>query len=419
MIHSVRFRNFKALRSVDLDLERLTLLVGPNASGKTSALEGLALLTRLASQDPREVFVGPAAIGVVASRGATGALELAFSGAFRRKNADLSISFAAIEDYPFTDAFRLDARWGDRRSTLRRELVPPDEAPPLAPSDQPLGQVVREAAFLRFDPARLAEPSYSDLLTPVIASDGSGLASVVADMAASRPDDFARLQDAVRAVIPGLLRVRLVRSKVPRAAESSDLVWGHEIVFDTVGAAEVPARAASEGMLVALGLFAVLLGPDHHDIVLVDHLERGINPRSYGELLSQINLVLATEPIQIVAVTDAPALLDNASAESVRAHCLFEDGSVRVKPLGLHPDWEALRAELRPGAFWMQVGDAWVADRQLPPPLPAELAAPPPLPEMQPQEEEPPPPPVDPAGDDAPHHWPPTMPPLPSGNGRA
>ena len=40
-IVEVRARNFRSLRSVDLSLDRLTLLIGPNNSGKTSFLEAL------------------------------------------------------------------------------------------------------------------------------------------------------------------------------------------------------------------------------------------------------------------------------------------------------------------------------------------------------------------------------------------
>lgn len=426
MIHSLRFRNFKALRDVELELDRLTLLVGPNASGKTSVLEGIHHLTRLASLDPRRVFDGAASIGVVASRGAEGVLELSFSGTFRRKKGDLSISFAAIEDYPFSDTYKLESRWGDRRFSTRRELSPPEDAP-TATAEQPLSMVVREAAYLSFDLARLAEPSYSDLPTPVIGPDGAGLAAVVADMAVSRPDDFGRLQEALRAVIPGLVRVRLVRAKVPRltvgaaANDAEERVWGHEVVFDMTGATDIPARAASEGMLRALGLFTVLMGPDRHDLVLIDHLERGLNPRSSADLVAQITQALTLDPrLQIVAVTDSPALLDEVSAESIRVHCLLEDGSVRIKPLTLHPEYELLREDLRAGEFWTQVGDAWVAEEPRPPALP---------PEEDPGE------PSDPnrievdarAGSDVPapdgspnaHRWPPTMPPLPPGMSRA
>jgi hypothetical protein len=50
MINEVHFRNFKGLRQVQLGLERFTVLVGPNASGKTSILEGIHLLSRLRSE---------------------------------------------------------------------------------------------------------------------------------------------------------------------------------------------------------------------------------------------------------------------------------------------------------------------------------------------------------------------------------
>ncbi len=446
MIHAVRFRNFKALRDVELELDRFTILVGPNASGKTSVLEGISHLTRLASTDPRGVFDGRANIGVIASRGAEGVFELALTGTFRRKKGDLSISFNAIEDYPFTDTYRLESRWGDRRFSFRRELNPPDDAASGPPTEMPLGLVLRDAMYLRLDANRLSAPSYSDLPTPVISPDGRGLAAVVADMAVSRPDDFGRLQDALRAVIPGLLRVRLVRAKVPRhAAGDDEPVWGHEIVFDMAGATDIPARAASEGMLLMLGLFAVLLGPERHELLLIDRLERAVNPRSLGELIAQINQILTLDPkLQIIATSDSPTLMDHVSAESVRVHCLLEDGSVRVKPLTLHPDYDLLRADLRPGEFWAQVGDAWVAEEprnseptsfEIPrPDAPVDEAAtdapkhavPPPLPSSHDSGSRPQTlgadPPAPASVEDAPamtnNKWPPSMPPLPTGLGR-
>ena len=51
MIELVSFKNFKALREVSLPLERFTVLVGPNASGKTSVLQGLDHLFFLRHDD--------------------------------------------------------------------------------------------------------------------------------------------------------------------------------------------------------------------------------------------------------------------------------------------------------------------------------------------------------------------------------
>src|SRR5215204_4703511 len=46
MITKVSIRNFKCLRDVQIELERFTVFVGPNASGKSSILQGLNLLCR-------------------------------------------------------------------------------------------------------------------------------------------------------------------------------------------------------------------------------------------------------------------------------------------------------------------------------------------------------------------------------------
>lgn len=44
MLDSINVRNFKALKKADLDLSKLNLLIGPNASGKSSVLQAIALL---------------------------------------------------------------------------------------------------------------------------------------------------------------------------------------------------------------------------------------------------------------------------------------------------------------------------------------------------------------------------------------
>jgi energy-coupling factor transporter ATP-binding protein EcfA2 len=58
MIHSVAIENFKNLRRIQIDLDRFTVVVGPNASGKTSVLQAVNLAIRAAIKpEPREMFV--------------------------------------------------------------------------------------------------------------------------------------------------------------------------------------------------------------------------------------------------------------------------------------------------------------------------------------------------------------------------
>src|SRR5436305_1424645 len=58
MITRAKFQNFKALRDVEITFDsRLTVLVGPNGSGKTSVLRAISLLGQVANgQQPGQVL---------------------------------------------------------------------------------------------------------------------------------------------------------------------------------------------------------------------------------------------------------------------------------------------------------------------------------------------------------------------------
>ena len=56
MIHKVHIQNFKCLRDVSVELERFTVFVGTNGSGKTSVLEAIHNAVRAATGDPQKVF---------------------------------------------------------------------------------------------------------------------------------------------------------------------------------------------------------------------------------------------------------------------------------------------------------------------------------------------------------------------------
>jgi len=49
MIKSFQFENFKSFQEASLDIEKLTILIGTNASGKTNAIEGIKILSEIAT----------------------------------------------------------------------------------------------------------------------------------------------------------------------------------------------------------------------------------------------------------------------------------------------------------------------------------------------------------------------------------
>src|SRR5262245_19257588 len=58
MLTELSLRHFRGHHDTRIPLQRLTVLVGPNASGKTSTLEALRILSLAFSTPAEELFVG-------------------------------------------------------------------------------------------------------------------------------------------------------------------------------------------------------------------------------------------------------------------------------------------------------------------------------------------------------------------------
>ena len=64
MIRRVQVKNYRALRAIDVRLDRFHLLIGPNASGKTTFFDALAFVRDVVTLDLPRVFYGDARLGL-------------------------------------------------------------------------------------------------------------------------------------------------------------------------------------------------------------------------------------------------------------------------------------------------------------------------------------------------------------------
>ena len=58
MITNITLENFKCFRQVSINPKRLTVLIGPNGTGKSSILQALLLLKQSANEDLHELSRG-------------------------------------------------------------------------------------------------------------------------------------------------------------------------------------------------------------------------------------------------------------------------------------------------------------------------------------------------------------------------
>jgi energy-coupling factor transporter ATP-binding protein EcfA2 len=200
MIHKVRIQNFKSLRDVSVELERFTVFVGANGSGKTSVLEAILAVVRAATGDPAKVFQQDMHCDRLYTRGGIGdlAIDCATDG------GEFSVTASPPEGFLRTPGFLGHGHWNFR--VTAGGDTPPDEAiDPAAP-----------LAFLRLNAAQLAKPSYSDRGLRRIRRNGNGLASVLVDMLLNDPDAFAELLRFVRELMPQIKRIRFRRVVIRR-----------------------------------------------------------------------------------------------------------------------------------------------------------------------------------------------------------
>jgi hypothetical protein len=347
-------------------------LGGPNASGKTSVLEGLHYLSRVLTVPPRDVFQEQLNPFLLYSRGGEGEMGLTAIG------SDWQVRFRASAQGPFPEdiltpeqsaRYRKQWKYDLRESSANGE----EEGKELAPEPNTATRFAfGNAVLLRLSPDNLARPSVAgDYNKPRMRSDGEGFPSFLAYMALNRPERFEQLQQSLRSVIPAVQRVRFDRVQIsqhdPPNVPGTGQWTGpaYSLLFDFIGAPDIPGHMASEGTLLVLGLLAALQGPPRPNLVLLDDLDHGLHPRAQRDFIALLRKVLEQNPeMQVIATTHSPYLLDTLEAKEVRLTALKADGSVACAQLDEHPDFEKWKDEMAPGEFWSLVGEKWVRDQQ-------------------------------------------------------
>jgi predicted ATPase len=336
MIHSARFGNFKSLRKVQLDLKRLTVIVGPNGSGKTSILQGIDALST--------AFLGDlATAGTVLqkslSRNTDTGMSIECSSGQQLYRCEAA--FTKSEDVDklsriscYFSESSTDVNWKDWGSSKPKSIHLP------------------KSVLLRLDTAMLLNPRSAD--SDKMGSDGSGLHSSLASMALNDPDSWLSLQSDLQKIIPTIKRLR--HTRMSRKS-------GAALLFDTVGAESISADQISEGTLLVLGLLTALYTTADTKLILFDDLDRGLHPKAQKDLIELLRRLLAADPkLQIIATTHSPYLLDNLEPDEVRMTVLGDKSATICAALSSHPDFEKWKDEMTPGEMWSLFGEKWLVD---------------------------------------------------------
>ncbi|KYF59246.1 hypothetical protein BE04_49840 [Sorangium cellulosum] len=378
MLTEAHFKNFKLLRDVRLPLGRLNVLVGPNAVGKSTVLEGMHYLLQLAAAKPGwsatihpgVLFMGELAVEDLVAKPDAAELEL---GAVLEDGRRFRLLARAATEEP-------QPEWGDlwfgkEGQEAKLSLPCDDQAKEQSffkgPREAELGSVVR----LKLHAETLAAEHYSEEEIPGVGHDGEGLASVLQYLQGLRDGTLDAIERDLATIVPGARRIRALPARVRRRerqrisvdgqdfwADRSRDVTGARFEVEWEGLGWVQAGQLSEGTLLALGLITVVRF-DAPRLVLLDDLDKALHPVAQRKLVAHLRGVLdATPHLQIVATSHSPFLLDELRVQEVIVMSRAGARGSALRRLDEHPTSQKRGAYLRPGELWSLVGEGWVSE---------------------------------------------------------
>ena len=376
MLEQVELHNFKSHRSTQLNLgsSRLHALVGQNGSGKTSVLQALHYLSRLADAKFNNVFRFQRSPEFIATIGQTN-LSVIGSGFWwdhnHRKTWQASYSFQQ----------QSNNSWLPKASWKVEQDREDDNgwSGSLSKAPYPIPQALRFVVHLKLVATNLEKAAYSDEITPRVEFDGSGLAPTLDYLRDEAPDNFQALQEMLQRIVPGVQKVGIRRAKaiVNRQRlievdgktipyEENQEIAGQEVVLDMNTGERIPAHALSEGTMLALGLLTVLMSPKQPNLVLLDDVEQGLHPKAQRELIAVFKeLIKANKNLQIIFSTHSPYIVDELIPSQVHVLGNRNSGFTCSKRLDEHPDVEWAKQALTTGEFWDAEGEDWVVEGEI------------------------------------------------------
>jgi predicted ATPase len=367
MIHRAKFQNFKALRDVEVTFDsRLTVLVGPNGSGKTSVLKGIDELLLLG-------------VGVPLSEAAIYRPEFVYLKYHPEERMRLELTGRADLDGSDT-GLRMELPRTKERGMqgLRNEDViiqyysGSSEGKWLPVSGVAL-PAFKAPIFAQLDPSVLAQATYPTGGLPSITPRGEGLASALAGLALNDPTSFQRIIKHLQSVVKQVRGIRFnrfesdreEREPVPPDAQLVQLRTRKHIteslLFDFVTANGIHATEVNDGTLIVLGILSLIYAHQNSSTFLCDDLDHGLHPKAQMELVVLLRRLLQEFPnLQIIATSHSPYILDKLAWNEVRVTALNDDGSAVCKPLTEHPKYPMWKDSMSPGEFWSHGGEDWV-----------------------------------------------------------
>ena len=290
-LKAIRFQSYRAFQDAKLPLAPLTLLIGPNSSGKSSAVSAIRSMALLARGEniPRQLVLP---IGLEPSSPATPTLE---------------------------------AIWND--AAVTRFVWPRDRAPHAELKGGGRGNEhltrLQTGRLYVLDPTQIAATVPLNK-TLEIQDNGSGLPAVLTTLQDQSPERFEGLNRDLRQWLPEFNRILF---DTPGQGQRA-------ITLRTAHGAHIVATGKlSAGTLLSLTLLTICHLPNPPAIIGLEEPDYGIHPRllrglkdSLLRLTSPTSFEDKRDPVQVIVTTHSPYFVDLFREELDSVVLMKKDG---------------------------------------------------------------------------------------------
>jgi predicted ATPase len=375
MLEKVILHNFKSHKSTELnfDASRLHGLVGKNSAGKTSVLQALHNLSRLADSSFARIFQYDKSPQFITTIG----------------EKDMSVTASGFWGFKYPQYWQASYSWRQENndswyptaSWKIDETENSSEGWTSSLSDSPdlIRRSLRHTVYLKLVASNLAKAAYSDEETPRVEFDGSLLAPTLDFLRDEAPEKFELIEDKLSRIVPNVRKIGIKRAKVPVVRkrlievngksisyEETQEMTGQEVILNMNTGERIPAHAISEGTILTLGLLTVLMNPNQPNLVLLDDVEQGLHPKAQRELMTVFKEIIEdNQNLQIIFSTHSPYIIDELVPSQVHILNNSNSGFTISKRLDEHPDVEWAKQTLTTGEFWDAEGEDWVVEGEV------------------------------------------------------
>jgi predicted ATPase len=357
MFDYIKIEGFRSFKSVELEMPRLAVLIGPNGGGKSNFLDLLMLMAeagdgKLANGVFRRAGFHSIAFGFDPSREVR--IELLFKEALHPwkvtaeggdKKLDVRFKMAARNNgYGAQVTDELVRQESAMEPSLSADMVSrgPAGAVFRAPAesgaltDQRVGVLPTELAISQVkDPTKYPAASavleelggwtfYRDIdvgpESPVrqpalvrpdirLLPNGSNLPSVFYAIQQDYPDDWSEILEIVRTAYPDFVKLTVPA----RGGDGKVILRWSERLFERQG--DMSANLLSDGTMKLLCLIAILKNPDPPPLICIDEPELGLHP-DWIELVAEL-MQDAAMRTQVIVATHSPHIVAKMKPEQV------------------------------------------------------------------------------------------------------